>query len=1058
MSNLRLYLLGSPRLEHGGKPIKLPRAKSFALLTYLAVTAREQSREKLAALLWPEASGSQSRQALRTALSDIRRALGDDHISADTETASFHSGASAWIDVAELESLAADPRRAIPRVLHLAPFLDGFNLKDAPEFDDWVSFERARIHPLTLRTLSIRADTFEGSGAWGAAMAVARQLLELDPVREETHRQLMRLHYAMGDRAAALQAYETARAILDRELGVEPMEETRTLFEQIRDEAQALRTLQSKSRPVHHSADAQRLELRLPFVGRKEERGQMHRAWQTVLSGHSQFVWVEGEAGVGKTRLIEQALGELESEPLHPALILSGTSHPFENNQPYHPFIDLARGYFGTVSKPISIPDIWMSELTRLVPELRQGRTDLPAALRLQAGQERSRLDGAQQERSRLFEAISQFLLALAEDRPLALFFDDLQWADPSTLALLAFLSQSLARARVLVVGAFRGGETLPVFETLTQTLSRAGLLVRVSMHRLEPDEVLELTRAISRRDYAPFAEWLYKESEGNPFFIREWVTYMAASGYVSADAKGWQTDLRHLMSTLPGLPLPASIQDLVRAQLQRLSEGARQLLDAAAVIGREFDFATLWRASSQDEDLALDGLDGLLSAQVVRHSTGASPYEFSHNKIREVVLADMSLARQQILHRRVGEALEITGHERLPELSGTLALHFRMGGEWARAARYARAAGDRARAVFAAEEAIALYTSALESLSHIDDPEATARLHQSMGEAYYVLGQPEHASESYAHALASWEQIGDRERAIQVRIEMGRFLILRAAYRQAYEVAQASLRELQTLDHPDKRIIAQAHEGAGVALAFLGGPLEEAQAHLGQAGQLFEQAKDHVGLCNVQFTLGSIAAQTGELKKAIEYFKQAFANAELGGEIMWQAMAANNTAYHLLLSGDLVQANVWLKRGLDIAESHRITPMLLFLYSTSAEIRLIEKKWNEAEADATNGMALAEQLGSPERRSGYFAHFAEVALGRGKYDEALAKMTTAVQLADEIGPNYAAARYHLRLAEMLTGGEQEAEARRHWQRGRQIAEKGNFRGLFEKAKPNPPD
>jgi len=1054
MATLRLFLLGAPRVEHGGKPIRLRRQKSLALLIYLALTAREQSREKLATLLWPEASDAQARQDLRTALSDIRRATGDDHLSADSEIVSFNRS-HVWIDAQELEALAREPLRAEPRGqrLRLAPFLEGFNLRDAPDFDDWGSFERDRLRQLALKALRARADAYEAQGEWGQAIAAAQHLLELDPAHEETHRQLMRLHYAAGDRAAALQQYETTRTLLERELGVVPMEETRALYQQILDEAKTL----SAPEPQlgRHLSDTERVELRLPFVGRQAERAELDRARQTAQAGSVQFVFVEGEAGVGKTRLIEETLADWQFDPsTSPAFILRGKAHPFENNQPYHPFVDLLRRYFGnTPGRPVPISDIWLSEMSRLIPELRQARPQLAPALHLQAAQERSGLVGVTQERSRLFDAISQFLLTLAEHQPLALFFDDVQWADPSSLALLASLSNSLARARVLVICAYRGAETNAGLENLVQTLSRAAKLTRVTLQRLDQSQVLELTRAMSHCEYAPFAEWLFRESEGNPFFIRELISYLQASGLVNAHEYDWQPDLEQLMSVLPTAPLPSSIQDLIRARLQRLSELARQLVDVAAIIGRDFDFATLWRASGKDEDRALDALDELLRAQLVRQTTDIPhPYEFTHTKIREVVLTDMSLARQQILHRRVGEALEVTQRERWRELDGTLALHFRFAGEWAKAARYARAAGDRARAVLAPQEAIEHYTSALESLSHLEDREATARVHLGLGEAYIVLGRSERASESYAHALATWEQLGDREHVAEARIAMARLFFFRSEYRQASELAQASLRELENLERPDPRIIAQAHTIWGTALAIEGSALEGAKAHLMQALQSYERVNDAVGLCNVQFQLGNIAAQEGELEQAVAFFEQAFANAGRGEELMWQAMASNNTAYHAMLLGDISKANVWVQRGLAIAETHDIAPMLLFLYSTAAEIRLSEKQWNEAEAFLKKGMMLVDQVNSPERRAGYLANFAEVAYGRGEYDSAVGQLTAAAQLADQMSGRYASARYHLRLAEMLVERGKASEAQVHLQRGKQIAEEGGYRRLLQAA------
>ncbi len=1044
MSTLKMFLLGAPRLECGGKPVKLPRQKSLALLIYLAANQREHARETLATLLWPDANDTQSRQALRTALSDIRRAAGDKLLIADTETISLNPPSNFWMDVNELEALARDDARECPPNLRIGPFLQGFNLKDAPDFDDWVAFERDRLTQLATKMLRTRAEISQARGDWTEAITWARQLLTLDNVHEETHRQLMRLYSAMGDRAAAIQQYETARTLLERELGVEPMEETRALYQQILDPVQT-----STPIPAQGPRRSEGVETLLPFVGRESERAELQRGWEMARNGAMRFLFVEGEAGVGKTRLVGETLAQWDSQ----ALILRGTGHPSENNQPYHPFLDLLREYFDNVSAmPLPIPDVWLGEIGRLIPELCQARRDRPLALRLPAAPDPGGLIEAAQERSRLFEAISQFLLTLAGRQPLVLFIDDVQWADPSTLALLAYLSTSLALARVLVLCAYRSAETSADLENLIRSLSRAGTLMRVPLPRLQPHQVSELAKSLSQRDSAPFAEWLYRESEGNPFFIREMVAYLIANGLVQANEYGWQTDLNQLASTLPAA-VPSSIHDLMRARLQGVSELARQLLQVAAIIGRDFDFPTLWRASGRDEDHTLDALDELLHAQLVRQTaTIPNPYEFTHTKIREVVLLDMSLARQQILHRRAGEALELSLHGSMPDVLGRLALHFGAATEWAKAARFASAAGDHARAVFAPQEAIQFYKSALESFSHLDDREATARVHLGLGEAYAALGRQDHAITSYAQALRTWEQLDERERVAAVRFAMGLSHLFRTEFRRAYELAQAGLRDLQDLEQPDVRVIAQGHALWGTALSMEGRALEDARTHLRQAIDLYEQTDDYAGRCRVQIEMGNIAAQEGQLEQAVAYYEQALENARLGQHPLFEAMAGNNAAYHSLLLGDVAKANQLLQSGLALATMYDIAPMLVCLYSTAGEIRLSEKKWTDAEALFQKGMALAEQLNSPERRAGYLANLAEVADGRGEPALAIAQLTAATQLVDDLGVRHASARYHLRLAEMLSRQGQRAEALAHLQRGQQIAQEEKYAILLEEA------
>ena len=705
MSTLRLFLLGTPRVEHDGAAIKLPRQKSLALLIYLAVTGCEHSREKLAVLLWPESNERQARRAVRTALSDIRRGVDGDHLVAGVESVALNPAADVWTDVGELERRAYGQAGGLSSSdetwLRMAPFLEGFNLKDAPEYDNWAFFERDRLLQLAIKYLHKQVEACEGRGAVGEAITIAQQLLGLDNLHEETHRRLMRLYYAAGDRAAALRQYETARGLLARELSVEPMAETRALYEQILSQALPAGRPHAVERPAP-GPRAERIKPAFAFAGRTDELTVLRRARDAAGNGQARVVFVEGEAGVGKTRLVQEFVAAGAGD----ALVLTSRSHQAENSLPYYPFVSMLREYFGSNPAGLSgfdIPSIWLSEISRLVPELRLWRPDLAPALPLQAAQERSGLLEAELERTRLFEAVRQLFSGVAADHPLIVFFDDLHWADPATLALLGHLATTLASARLLIVGTYRGAETNADLENLQQTLGRAGVLVRLALDRLSYAEVREMVGVVGDGGSEAFCQWLHRETEGNPFFIQEVIAYLVDNHWVPDGEGAWQARLDRLDSAIPsafpGDALPSGISDLIRARLRRLSETARQLLDVAAIIGHRFDFATLRRAGGKDEDAALDALDELRRTQLVSQNGDlAVPYEFTHTKIREVLLREMSLARQQILHRRAGEALEITQRERLPEIAGELACHFHACGAWDKAARYALAAGDRAR------------------------------------------------------------------------------------------------------------------------------------------------------------------------------------------------------------------------------------------------------------------------------------------------------------------------------------------------------------------------
>ena len=250
MSQLTLHLLGAPGIARDGAPVAVDTRKATALLAYLAVTGRSHAREALAALLWPEYDDEHARAALRRTLSTLRAALGAPHLTIDRDTVSLIPGAGLWVDVTEFRArLAACRTHGHPAadVCHacLAPlaeaaalyrddFLAGFTLRDSAEFDDWQFMQAETLRGELVEALEKLARGQSARGDFAGALVSARRWLALDPLREEAHRQVMRLYAWADQRNAALRQYRECVRILEQELGVAPLAETTELYEAIK--------------------------------------------------------------------------------------------------------------------------------------------------------------------------------------------------------------------------------------------------------------------------------------------------------------------------------------------------------------------------------------------------------------------------------------------------------------------------------------------------------------------------------------------------------------------------------------------------------------------------------------------------------------------------------------------------------------------------------------------------------------------------------------------------------------------------------------------------------
>ncbi|GAB4533400.1 MAG: hypothetical protein Kow0063_15290 [Anaerolineae bacterium] len=391
MSQLSLFLLGPPRLELDGKPLDISRRKAVALLAYLAVTGRGHARDVLATLLWPEHDQSRARAALRRTLSTLNRALGGRWLEADRETVELNRNAGFWLDVdAFHKKLAQADNHGHPETefcadclsaltgaaeLYLDDFMAGFTLRDSPEFDDWQFFQADHLRRELARVLEGLVCAHCAQGNYRAALDYARRWLRLDPLHEETHRQLMRLYAWAGQRPAALRQYQECARILKDELGISPSEETSALFERIQagelsreaagpwakgaeemvseptEAAASPSSLPSPAARLHSPSGALPLPPFLatpppprppaPFVAREQELAQLSACLDKALAGGGHAAFIAGEAGSGKTALVHE-FARRAQEAIPDLIVAVGNCNAYTGlGDPYLPFREI---------------------------------------------------------------------------------------------------------------------------------------------------------------------------------------------------------------------------------------------------------------------------------------------------------------------------------------------------------------------------------------------------------------------------------------------------------------------------------------------------------------------------------------------------------------------------------------------------------------------------------------------------------------------------------------------------------------------------------------------
>src|SRR6266480_5606333 len=742
MGDLYLTLLGPPEVRHSDQVLLFSTRKELALLIYLAVEGRVHSRKKLSEQFWPEGDAGHGRAALRITLLHLRHLLGegtdvspvphllikrdtlgldftsaielDLHILLEACTSARAStGTTLTMPEVARRRLLAQLQRAIS--LPRGEFLEGFSLRDAPAFDDWVRFQREYWHLRTSEVFDRLSQMQFETGELEAAIETVSRWLVLSPLHEDAYRRLMRLHFAAGDRTAALDAYDTCRARLSTGMQTEPTPETVALASRMRAVAPPRR----KEAPTRALALSPAMLLDGPLLGRTTELGLLIKAYHTAQRGRTQVVLLEGEMGIGKTRLATEFLAWAEMEG---ADVLQGQAFETGGQLPYRPLIEALRPRIERENAPDDLlSDTWLAELARLLPELCDRYPDLPAPT-----------GDKSVARNRLFEAVARLGQALAARAPLVLFIDDVQWADATSLDVVHYLARRFAESQTpaLLLLTLRMGERAmrPALAEWRTGMERAVPLTHLQLGPLAAQDILRLLQAFAGKggkdggrsaDLERFGQWLFAETEGQPFYLMETLKVLLERGALASSPSeegGWTLDVTATMEheTVRRGFFPPSVREVIVARLDRLTPNAFAMLVAGAVLGQGTTFERLCHVADLSEEDGLPALDEILHSGLLYESESeggpmtAGRYVFAHAKIRAVVYAEAGEARRSIFHRRALEALQAAAAP-----AAELAYHALAAGLAEPAFHWSLAAGEEAIRVVAVSSAIAFYEQA---------------------------------------------------------------------------------------------------------------------------------------------------------------------------------------------------------------------------------------------------------------------------------------------------------------------------------------------------------
>ena len=646
---LRIQLLGGLRVERAGRarPISDWQRRTAKTLTKLLATHPHHRlhREQVLEILWPDAGLESALNSFGKTLHAARRALEPELLPREssaylplTDSMVALDTQRVWIDADHFEHLAESALRQTDVAGYecaLAAY--GGELLPEDRYEDWCTERREYLRVLHTQLLLALAASHEERGAHRASAERLREVLQQDPTREDAHRRLMSLYASLGARDEAMRQFHLCEDALKRELDLAPEHSTVELYREI----QADRVPRQLATPESASARAESIhgpttEERPRLIGRDSVLRRLREELTRADGGMGRMIVVSGEAGVGKTRLVEELASEARRKGVG---VLSGGTGAHGNHLAYGPFAVALEAYVA------SRPETERSDLARRFPPL------VPFVPSLGIGSEIDQLADHSADELYLAPAIVRLLTYLGRAQPVLLVLGDLHDLHPSSLDLLEYLAQLAPQRRWLIVGTRRdeGLEEAAGLSRVLDTPESEGLCVHVELQPLDRRACAELVQALlpgGRVDGA-LVDHVYASSLGNPLFIQELLGEMRARGELTMNGS-WRT------ATSPGGTVPARVRALVALRIGSMEESARRVLALAAANGMEISLSDLRTGGAAlqppvSEGELFNALDRALANRILEERNDS--YAFRHPLVRSALYEDLSKHRRDELH-----------------------------------------------------------------------------------------------------------------------------------------------------------------------------------------------------------------------------------------------------------------------------------------------------------------------------------------------------------------------------------------------------------------------
>ncbi|HLH63986.1 MAG TPA: AAA family ATPase [Ktedonobacteraceae bacterium] len=818
--------------------------------------------------------------------------------------------------------------------------------------------------------------------------------------------------------------------------------------------------------------------LKAELVGRKEELNRMQRAFQQACNGQHKVIFVSGEPGIGKSRLARDftAWGEQAQQ----ATVLWGYCYEMSGSLPYQPIADAITTHVRICSpeKLRAILGNSAADLAKIAPEIGYKLPNLPQPEPM----------GAEADRRNLYNAAARYFNMLAAESPFILILDDLQWADAATLHLLNFLTlQHLERGQQENTGLplylllYRPDEVHEAhpLRALIATLLRVGTGEELRLQRLSEEEVHQLLVNMAGHPVGlNFASEVFRQTEGNPFFIGEAIRSLVLEGKIKWIGDRWQSTVE-----VSALEIPHSVRMLIERRLVHLPADCRTTLTIAAVIGRQFSSTLLCQTRNLAEDAVAEHIDTAIQLQLVASLTGFSNAQqgsnsyparqdadltFTHDKIREVLYQWLNPLRRRSLHRQVAQAIESSHAAHLQPYYSTLAYHYSMAEDATRAVDFLLKASYQAVSVYAFADAASALEKALDLL--VGDGERVRRaglLHQ-LANIYLYLGRTDDAIQAGLASSTLWRDLGDPARQAAGYLDVAFFSHWQGRELEALKYISSALKCLASRPE-ETTLLVKAYTQWGLAATVMG-DVPQALKMLQRADELLARIDDSLespanastfSAAERREHLAFIAVVSLWSKSWCAYLsdtpQQMLAYAMQGAEMCqkynkpdWEPMMTYSAAWAYMQLGQIPQGEQTAGDALEKAQRHGVYGAAGWADLVLDFLAIQAGRWDDARLMGEKASAIATMIHDADLQSRVLWSYSVCAGWQGDWEQAIADALKALEVAKEEGETSMVYPHLLvQAAKAYLYANKPEQAQACLNEGMQLAAQRNYRQLI---------